>query len=75
MDTTTAARVPRIFVPSPLRSERLSRRVALAEAARAAGMSLNRASIIERQPDVAKPGELDRLRAGVERAAAAAGRR
>jgi ribosomal protein L13E len=62
-------RIPRVIPASPPRLARLGRGVALSEAARAAGLTLSRASIIERHPDLAKPGEIDRLLEGVERAA------
>ena len=73
-NTALAARVPRVPVASPLRLARLSKGIALSEAARMGGLSLSRASILEREPSLAKEGELDRLRVGVERAAEAAGR-
>lgn len=72
-----------IEIPSPKRKFypasrprefRLRRGVTLAEAARLAGLSLARASEIERYPDRARSGELERLRAAVDRAAAADGK-
>jgi hypothetical protein len=43
--------------------------VLLADAARLSRLSLYRASEIERFPERARPGELEALRAGVDRAA------
>jgi hypothetical protein len=51
------------------REYRLRRGVTLMRAAVWAGMSLFRASVIERFPERARPGETERLRAGVDRAA------
>ena len=50
------------------RAYRLRRAVRLAEAARLAGLSSARASLVERNPEIARPGELERLRSGVDRA-------
>lgn len=49
---------------------RLKRGVTLSEAARLAGFSLYVASVIERDPSRALPGQLERLREAVDRAAA-----
>jgi len=57
------------------RSYRLSRRVPLIKAAVLADTSLSRASEIERHPERARPGELERLKSAVDRAAAEAERR
>jgi hypothetical protein len=51
------------------RSYRLSRRIPLIRAAVFADLSLARASEIERFPERARAGELERLRAAVDRAA------
>jgi hypothetical protein len=51
------------------REYRLRRGVTLAEAAVFSRLSMFRASVIERDPTVARPGELERLRRGVDRAA------
>lgn len=72
MDSTAdvgTVRAPRLFTPSDERLFRLCHRVALADAARLGGLSLSRASEIEREPARARPGELEKLRAGVLRAA------
>jgi hypothetical protein len=56
---------------SPLtevRAYRLRFAVPLVQAAYHAGLSLSRASEIERFPDRARPGELKRLRGGVDAA-------
>jgi hypothetical protein len=67
-------RVPRVVPASRPRLARLEKGVALSEAARAAGLTLSRASIIERNPNLARDGEIARLLDGVERAAGAVGR-
>lgn len=60
----------RKFYPArPEREFRLRRGITLSEAARLAGLSLARASEIERFPDRARPGELERLRTAIDRAA------
>jgi transcriptional regulator with XRE-family HTH domain len=60
----------RKFYPiSSEREFRLRRGITLSEAARLAGLSLARASEIERHPRRARPGELERLRVAVDRAA------
>lgn len=69
-----AARRPRIFPASPLRIERLRRGVVLSEVARASGLSHARVSVLERDPSLAKPGEIEQLRRGLEHAAEASGR-
>jgi hypothetical protein len=52
----------RRFLPATeFRLERLRVGVPLSETARAAGLSLARASEIERFPNRARPGEIDRL--------------
>lgn len=56
----------RVFPPSEARIKRERLGVALSDAASKAGISMNRASVIERNPEEAKPGELEQL----ERAAA-----
>ncbi len=45
-----------------LRAARLRRGLTLAAVAAQAGVSLTRASLIERDPSLARPGELDALR-------------
>jgi hypothetical protein len=50
------------------RAYRLRRGVPLIKASVCAELSLVRASDIERHPDRARPGELERLRAGVDMA-------
>ena len=50
------------------RAFRLGLGVTLEEAARRAAITLTRASLIERDPGSARPGELERLRKGVEAA-------
>lgn len=59
-------RMPPMTVP---REYRLRRGVPLVKAAVFADLSLARASEIERHPDRARPGELELLRAAVDRAA------
>lgn len=49
------------------RAHRLQRGITLAEACLMAGLSMARASEIERRPELARPGELEELRAAVER--------
>ena len=53
---------------TPPREYRLRSCVPLVRAAVFADLSPARASLIERYPDRARPGELDRLRSGVDRA-------
>lgn len=60
-------------VPTPQREYRLGPGVPLSVAALPGGLSLARASQIERHPERARAGELERLRKGVDRAAAAGG--
>lgn len=62
-----------VYPQTPARLYRLERNVRLIEAAVAAGLSIARASIIERDPSLARPGELDDLRRAVDRVAAALG--
>jgi hypothetical protein len=62
-------RFRRFYPTTPTREYRLRRGVTLASAALAAGLPANRASLIERFPERARPGELDLLRAAVDRAA------
>jgi hypothetical protein len=50
------------------REYRLRRGITLVEAAVHAGMSVFRASVIERYPEQARAGELERLRAAVDQA-------
>lgn len=50
------------------REYRLRRGVTLAEAAVLCEMTLSRASVIERYPQQARPGEIEQLREGVEAA-------
>jgi hypothetical protein len=66
---------PRRQMPplTPHREYRLRRRVPLIVAAVHAQMSLSRASEIERFPNKARPGELERLRKAVDQAAKQAG--
>jgi len=63
--------IPRRRMPpmTEPREYRLRRGVPLVNAAVLADFSLTRASEIERHPDRARPGELERLRAAVDRAA------
>lgn len=62
------ARPRRQFPPAtPLRLERLRRGLRLADIARRAGVSLTRASEIERDPAAAKPAEIDALRRATEK--------
>jgi hypothetical protein len=70
MDTGTAPPRRRAFpIPTPLRLARLSLGVTLAESARAAGLTLIRASEVERFPERARPDEIERLRRATERIA------
>jgi hypothetical protein len=62
-----------VYPPTPARLYRLERNVRLIEAAVAAGISLSRASQIERDPSRARPGEIERLRRAVDRVADAIG--
>lgn len=59
-------RLPRL---TKAREYRLRRGVVLTMAAVYAGIPPTRASLIERFPERARPGELERLRAAVDRAA------
>lgn len=52
-----------------MRVERLRAGVPLYDLARAAGLSLSRASIAERFPEKAHPGEIEKLRAALSRVA------
>jgi len=54
---------------TPVRAHRLKLGVPLVTATVYASLPLSRASEIERNPALARPGELAALRAGVERAA------
>lgn len=56
------------------RAYRLRAGLTLQEVSIAAGLTLSRASLAERHPDRAKPGELAALRAAVDRLASRAGR-
>jgi transcriptional regulator with XRE-family HTH domain len=51
---------------TPLRVERLRLGLRLADVARAASVSLTRASEIERDPAAARPAEIDELRRAIE---------
>ncbi|MFZ2493908.1 MAG: helix-turn-helix transcriptional regulator [Thermoanaerobaculia bacterium] len=55
-----------MFAITPLREKRLRAVLTLADVAAKAGMSLTRASIIERDATRAKGGELDRLSAAID---------
>ena len=59
----------RVAPPSEIRLYRLGRRVTLNEACVFAGISLARASQIERFPEEAAPEEIEQLRAGIDIAA------
>jgi len=59
----------RLRPATELRVERLRAGVLLADAARFADMSMKRASIIERYPEQARPGEIEKLRAALSRVA------
>jgi hypothetical protein len=48
-----------------LRQHRLERGITLIRAAVAADLPLTRASLVERNPENARPGEVERLRAAV----------
>jgi hypothetical protein len=61
----------RLRPATELRVERLRAGVLLADAARVADMSMKRASIIERYPEQARPGEIERLRAALARVVSA----
>jgi transcriptional regulator with XRE-family HTH domain len=54
---------------TPERFYRVKRGVTLTDAARLSGLSTYRISIIERSPEKGRPGELETLRAAVDRAA------
>lgn len=69
-ETITTPRQPRIFPLTEQRAIRLRCCVALSDAARLSDLTLSRASLLERHPDRARPGELARLSEGVARAAA-----
>jgi len=62
------APIPRrkFYATTAQREYRLRKAVTLSEAARTAGLSLYRASEVERFPDRARPGELERLRRAVD---------
>lgn len=62
----------RFFPSTKPREHRLRTGIRLVEAALTAGISLTRASQIEREPELARPGELERLRAAVEKLAGGA---
>jgi hypothetical protein len=59
-------RTPRMFPITPVREYRLRKGVTLLEASFRAGISLTRASEIERYPDRARPGEIERLKKAVD---------
>jgi hypothetical protein len=59
----------RFYPATPPREYRLRKGITLSTAARLAGLSSARASIVERFPSEARPGELEALRGGVDRAA------
>lgn len=61
----------RKFSPaSPVRIVRLQAGITLQDAASEAGLTLHRASTLERYPERARGGELDRLRKSIETIAA-----
>jgi hypothetical protein len=62
--------LPSMTPASKWRTYRLEKGVLLSVAAMLAGLSLARASEIERFPERARPGELERLQKGVDRALA-----
>lgn len=68
-------RTRRLYPAGELRQYRQRHGVRLAEAAMRAGMSLSRASYLERDPSLARHGELDALRAAVDAIAAEMGLR
>ena len=55
----------RLSPASDLRLSRLAKALTLSEVAARAGMSLTRASYIERDPAIAKPAELDALKRAI----------
>lgn len=59
----------RLQPATELRVERLRAGIALYDLARTAGLSLGRASIAERFPERAHPGEIEKLRAALPVAA------
>jgi hypothetical protein len=59
----------RLSPATPLRLDRLKVGIPLYDLAREAGLSLSRASLAERFPENARPGEIERLRAALERVA------
>ena len=56
----------RFYPIGELRSYRLSRGITLIRVAVATGISLARASEVERFPERARPGEIDRLKRAVD---------
>jgi hypothetical protein len=60
----------RTYPLTDAREYRLRRGVTLMAASFYSGISLARASYIERKPEKARPGEIERLHAAVDRAAA-----
>jgi len=57
---------PRLFPMTPLRGRRLQHALTLNEVAREAGMSLSRASMIERKPGIATVEEIASLESAVD---------
>ena len=68
-DMKTSAQHRQFYRATDVRLYRLSSGVRLADAARAADLTLARASEIERFPERARPGELDSLRQAIARLA------
>lgn len=62
----------RLFPSTPTREHRLRHGIPLAVVALRAGISAARVSCVERDPSIARPGELDALKAAVDALAAEA---
>jgi hypothetical protein len=60
------ARQKRSSETTLIRAYRLARNVTLTEAALASGISTRRVSLIERDPSIARDGEIERLRAAID---------
>jgi len=54
-------------IPSAIRQYRQSRGFNLHDVARVSGINAARASVIEREPEKARPGEIGRLRDAIDR--------
>lgn len=65
------ARRRRFLAISPVRARRLRAGLTLADVAVAAGLTHNRLSVLERDPEVAIPGELQVVRRSIDRLAEA----